>query len=118
MRRWAFGLAVLALIVQALTPPGFMVARQDGHAAIVICTGHGPASSLSDLLGHPGNAPQSRHDAPCAFAGLALGAAPPLMSMILRPVSLATEVALIARFDLIPGRGLAAPPPPSQGPPS
>lgn len=117
MRRWAFGFAVLALIVQVLTPSGYMVGRQGDHAAIVICTGHGPAGSLSDLIGHPGKAPQSRHDAPCAFAGLGVSAAPPPTALIVGPISLATQPALIAQFYLIPGRGLAAPPPPSQGPP-
>jgi hypothetical protein len=117
VRRWAVGLALLALIVQVLTPPGFMVGRQDGHPAIVICTGHGPAGSFSDLVGHPGKGPQSRHDSPCTFASLGVSAVQPLTALIVRPISLASEVVSIARSDLIPGRGLAAPPPPSQGPP-
>jgi hypothetical protein len=117
VRRWAVGLALLALFVQVLTPSGFMVGRQDGHAAIVICTGHGPAASLSDLIGHPAKAPQSRHDAPCVFAGFGVGAAPALAALIVRPIAPAPQPALLARLDLIPGRGLAAPPPPSQGPP-
>jgi hypothetical protein len=116
-RRWAFGFALLALFVQVLTPPGFMVGRQGDHAAIVICTGHGPADSLADLVGHPGKLPQSRHDAPCAFAGLGVGAAPMLTALILRPIAPASRPDVPARRDLIPGRGLAAPPPPSQGPP-
>jgi len=110
-------LVLLALFVQLLAPPGFMVGRQGDHAAIVICTGHGPASSLADLVGHPGKAPSSRHDAPCVFAGHAIGAAPSLMAMIARPIMPTTQAPLVARFDLFPGRGLAAPPPPSHGPP-
>jgi len=51
------------------------------------------------------------------FAGHAVGAAPPLMALIARPIALATLAAPVALFDLTPGRGLAAPPPPSQGPP-
>ena len=116
-RPWVVGLAVLALFVQILAPPGFMVGRQGDHFAIVICTGHGPASALSDLTGHPGKAPQTQHNAPCVFAGHAIGAAPPLMALIARPIAIATLSAPVARFDLTPGRGLAAPPPPSQGPP-
>jgi len=116
-RQWAVGLAVLALFVQILAPPGFMVGRDGDHLSIVICTGHGPASALSDLTGHPDKSPQTRHDAPCVFAGHAVGAAPPLMALIARPIALATLAAPVALFDLTPGRGLAAPPPPSQGPP-
>jgi hypothetical protein len=116
-RRWAAGFALLALLVLVLIPPGFMVSRQDDHAAMVICTGHGPASSVADLVGHPGKAPSSRHDAPCVFAGHAIGAAPSLMAMIARPIMPTTQLPLAVHFDLAPGRGLAAPPPPSQGPP-
>ena len=117
VRRWAFGFALLALIVQILAPPGFMFGRQGDRAGLVICTGHGAANSLSDLAGHPGKGPQSRHDAPCAFAGLGVAAAPPLIALAVRPTLPATEAASLTRFDLAPGRGLAAPPPPSQGPP-
>jgi len=51
------------------------------------------------------------------FAGLGVGAAPTLTALIVRPVAPALQPAVLARLDLIPGRGLAAPPPPSQGPP-
>jgi hypothetical protein len=111
-------LVLLALFVQLLAPPGFMVGRHGDHASIVICTGHGPASSLADLASHPGKAPQSRHDAPCVFAGHAVGAAPSPTALIARPIAISTLAATTARFDLTPGRGLAAPPPPSQGPPT
>jgi hypothetical protein len=117
VRRWAVGLALLALIVQVLTPPGFMMARQGDRAVLMICTGHGAADSPSDLMGHPGKAPQSRHDAPCAFAGLGVSAAPPLLDSVGPATTSAVEAPSIARLDLMPGRGLAAPPPPSHGPP-
>jgi hypothetical protein len=115
-RHGAVAFALLALFVQLLAPPGFMVGRQGDHAAIVICTGHGPASALADL-GHPGKAPKSRHDAPCVFSGHAGGAGPSPVALIARPIAISTLAVAAARFDLTPGRGLAAPPPPSQGPP-
>jgi len=114
----AVGLAMLALFVQGLAPPGFMVARVGGGAAIVLCTGHGPALSLTDLTGHPAKSPKSQPDAPCAFAGHGVGAAAPLAAPVAAPFAVASPPAPPARLELTPGRGLAAPPPPSQGPPS
>jgi hypothetical protein len=116
-RRWAVGLALLALFLQGVTPAGFMLARDDGRATIVICTGHGAATSLADLAGHPAKSPKSQTDAPCAFAGHGVAASPPLAALIARPIGRRSAPLAAARFDLTPGRGLAAPPPPSQGPP-
>jgi hypothetical protein len=112
-------LAVLALVMKVAAPPGFMFAAEDRGAhgapafALVICTGHGPL----DLGKDKGGQSKQRADAPCAFAGHAapptpaFGAAIPLADF----AGYAAPVAVLA--DLIPGRGLAAPPPPSQGPP-
>jgi hypothetical protein len=111
------GFAMLALFVQGLAPPGFMLARSGDSAVIVLCTGHGPALSLADLTGHPAKAPKSKPDAPCAFAGHGLGAAPPLSARVAAPFDPISAPTRLARLDLTPGRGLAAPPPPSQGPP-
>ena len=112
------GLAVLALLLQGLTPPGIMVARQGGRAEIVLCTGHGPVRSLDDLAGHPAKAPKSRPDAPCAYAVHGAVTAPPVIAQIAAPILPPSPPPAGARLDLAPGRGLAAPPPPSQGPPT
>jgi hypothetical protein len=111
-------LALLALLLQGLTPPGFMVARNAGGATIAICTGHGAAYSLADLGGHPAKQSPSRPDVPCAFAGHGVVAAPPLAALIAVPIAAPATPVAIPRLDLAPGRGLAAPPPPSQGPPT
>jgi hypothetical protein len=118
LRRWAVGLALLALLMQGLTPPGFMVAREGGRATIAICTGHGAAYSIVDLTGHPAKQAPSKPDAPCAFAGHGVVAAPPIAALLASPIALPSAPPALARFDLAPGRGLAAPPPPSQGPPT
>jgi hypothetical protein len=117
-RRWAVGLALLALFLQGLAPPGFMVAREEGRATIAICTGHGAANSILDLTGHPAKQPKSQPDAPCAFAGHGVVAAPPIAAQIAGPIARSSAPLAPVRFDLSPGRGLAAPPPPSQGPPN
>jgi hypothetical protein len=118
VRRWAACLAMLALLAQVLAPQGFMVARQGGMPAIVICTGHGPVLSRDDLGGHPAKPPKAKPDMVCGFAGhgLGLAASPPLM--VSRAMAWSPPVLVAAGADLAPGRGLAAPPPPSQGPPN
>jgi hypothetical protein len=112
-----FMLALLALVLKVVVPPGFMLADTSGAGvALVICTGHGPLT-----LGHAGEhkAPpaKSRADAPCAFAGnitptapVAIGPAP--------SAALIAQAARIIPLDQAPGRGLVAPPPPAIGPPT
>ena len=118
-RSVAVALALLALVLKGLTPAGFMVddrAAARGFA-LVICTGQGPVS-LADL-DHRGAPPaKSKIDAPCAFAGHAAapgtGAASPVHASPGERIAIA--VAILR--DLLPGRGRAAPPPPSVGPPA
>jgi hypothetical protein len=95
-----------------------MLAREGGRATIAICTGHGAAASVIDLSGHPAKPSQSKPDAPCAFAGHGVVAAAPVAALLASPIALPSAPPALARFDLAPGRGLAAPPPPSQGPPT
>jgi len=111
-------LAALALFVKIIVPPGFMVAAPQvaGGFPLTICTGHSPLDAHSDH--DKGGLSKSRSDAPCAFAG---HAAPPTPTLgVAVPASTFTAYAQPVGdiADLIPGRGLAAPPPPSQGPPS
>lgn len=125
MRGWrghGLALSLLALLVQALVPAGYMVADgpQDGGPqgeGVVICTGHGPLTARPDL-GHPGKAPSSRPDAPCAFAGHGATPTPPLAAALPTAGWFAYAPAVQPWADRpAPGRGLAAPPPPSHAPP-
>jgi hypothetical protein len=119
-------LAVLAVGLKVLTPPGFMVAAptNDLPFAIVICTGNGPLSlepgqSLADHGGKE-QAPGGKiHESPCAFAGLAAAAEPP-SALNVAPVQFVAYRAVQIRpvASVAPGRGLAAPPLPARGPPS
>jgi hypothetical protein len=113
--------ALLALALKVATPPGFMVAQGAGETPgafpLVICTGHGPLKSVDPPIPSDGKSHRTG-DKACAFAGH--GLAPTLAqapALIASPVS---YVAVIAAPPgrLLPGRGLAAPPPPSQAPPS
>lgn len=113
----ALTLTVLALLVKVMVPPGFMLAEPGERAFITICTGHGP---LILPIEHDGpKAPvQKKGDAPCMGAGNVSPPAPPTIAVLGAPPVFAGRITPQARTsDLTPGRGLAAPPPPSQGPP-
>jgi len=92
-----------------------MVAETRGSFPLVICTGHGPL----DLSGKsdPIHGKKSTTDAPCAFSGHVANT-PPASFVVSAGVGLVYLAPAMDRWgDLVPGRGLAAPPPPSQGPP-
>ena len=110
--------AFLALLIQTLIPPGYMLAAgRTGSAAVVICTGHGPLR-LADHRNRQAPPAKGKAAGLCAFAGH--GAAPPLPTARL-PSEIrwtrAPDAGLAARPVVFVGRGLAAPPP-ARGPPS
>ncbi len=110
-------LAFLALVMKVAAPPGFMVAATGAPGAfpLVICTGHGPLTPLGQ--DSKGGESKSRSDAPCAFAGHGAPPTPAAGLPIARPAfAQAADVSPLP-LDLVPGRGLAAPPPPSHAPP-
>jgi hypothetical protein len=111
-------LAIAALFLQCLVPPGFMVGQTAGGPAIVVCTGHGPLQIKSETSGKPGKPSKSADLGICVFAGHGGVAPTPVLSIPLSTrLAVAAEPA-VASPDLLPGRGLAAPPPPSQAPPA
>lgn len=110
-------LAILALALKVIVPQGFMVAARGDGFPLVICTGHGVETVANDDHGSKTPA-QKKSDAPCAFAGNLAPPAPSQVALLSEPYVLGAQQAALAKArDLMPGRGLAAPPPPSQGPP-
>jgi hypothetical protein len=111
-------LAIVALLINVLAPPGFMIAPARHGATIVICTGHGPMTVAGPDSSPSHKGDKTRHDGACAFAGHGVGATPPSLALA-RPVAFEPARADLSatRRDLLPGRGLAAPPPPAQAPP-
>jgi len=121
-------LALLALALKVMIPPGTMIAQPSQGAGfpLVLCTAQGPL--IVDSATQPGAvsatkekpANKSPHDAPCLFAGH--GAAAPIPDLrAFEPVEMVTfeEAAQSgAPSPVTPGRGLAAPPPPPRGPPA
>lgn len=113
--------ALLALALRLAAPTGWMLAPAEGHGAprLVICTGHGPAE-LAASRGDPTRTPsRSADDHPCVGAGAATPPAPQLPAVpSIEPRAAAADAPLAALADQRPGRGLAAPPPPSHAPPA
>ncbi|HTX51052.1 MAG TPA: DUF2946 family protein [Caulobacteraceae bacterium] len=111
-------LVVLALAVRLTAPNGWMLAPGDHGPRMVICTGHGPEMLGGDPAKAPANQPDKSADHVCVFAGAHSAPTPPAPIAFLTVTPVATdEPPRVALLDQRPGQGLAAPPPPSQGPP-
>ena len=119
---WGAGLRLLALVlaltVRIVVPPGYMPSAGTGFT-LAICTGQGLVTvQVKDAP--PGDGAAAHHgggrvcafadDGPCPPVALIAGVTPP-------PADYGMHAAGRTPADLLPGRGLAAPPPPSQGPP-
>ncbi|WHO38631.1 hypothetical protein PMI04_019155 [Sphingobium sp. AP49] len=115
-------LALLVLAMQMVVPAGFMPMRTERGVVVTLCTGQGAVNVVVDRdiapgKKHPGDAtPQTQH---CPFAASIQPVMPPLIladlplpawQLAFGPIAFALRTGVIAR--------LAAPPPPSSGPPS
>lgn len=135
LRHVAVCCAMVAVMLRALIPAGFMLAApgqaQAGGIPIVLCTEQGSITALMAEDGtiiEPGSADQTdpQHDHPaavdhdsCLFAFAQTGASPPLTLTVDKVVPAVAEASVgQLPADLVPGRGLAAPPPPSTAPPA
>lgn len=117
--------AAMAIAYSLLVPQGFMTTRgAGGGLLVVICTGHGPANTLTmsgmgigmdhGKSGHHGSDSTMR----CPFAGHAAPSAPGAPEPAL--ADLPPDFGLPPSLPLgtaAPGRGMPAPPTPSRAPP-
>jgi len=117
-------LIVVAFVLRAWVPAGYMLSAAGEGAALVLCSAQGPiAVTIDPVTGKVSIAKKTpaksteRDDTPCAFAGLAKIGARSLSIEPMQPMALSAQPVLhFASF--LPGRGLNAPPPPATGPPS
>ncbi|QGP77684.1 DUF2946 family protein [Sphingobium sp. CAP-1] len=116
-------LALLVLAIQLIAPAGFMPVRTDRGVVVTLCTGQGavnvvvPRGTAPGKHGQPDEGMAGRQH--CPFAASVQPVVPPLVAadlplpawqLAFGPVAFALKTGLIAR--------LAAPPPPSSGPPA
>ena len=112
IRDLLFTLALIAMGARGLTPPGYMFAPSTSGITVTLCGGE---TLHVDFGKHPAPGQQTDH-APCLFAAAA-HAAPAPTNTAPAPISIAAVDAPLALMSARIGQGLAAPPPPSTGPP-
>lgn len=116
-------LALLVLAVQLVAPTGFMPVRTERGVVVTLCTGQGAVNVVVDRDLAPGKAHHPDENGAgqqhCPFAAsiqpvlppLALADLPlPAWQIAFGPIAFALRTGFIAR--------MAAPPPPSSGPPA
>jgi hypothetical protein len=105
-------LLAVALLLRLAAPAGWMPGRADGAAGLVACPG-------AVATHHRGHKPDHGHAAPqpCAFSGLFAATAEPFAAPLTAPAMAPAPVPPARAPAATPGRGLAAPPPPSHAPP-
>jgi hypothetical protein len=118
--------ALMALLVRAIMPAGYMLAEAQTasgrYLTLELCDAHDGKPKLVNLdTGEIVDAPEDDESGmpqpPCvcgAFASMA----PPVSGAEAVVFTNAGEVDFIEVRDLMPGRDIAAPPPPSTGPPT
>ena len=116
---WLF-MAGLALAVRLLIPAGYMPGVNAAGPGLVICTGQGALLINEDSShappSHQDGDGSASHDCPFAAGGQALAA--PLAEVIRVSAVEHQVLAETPAQNQRPGLGLAAPPPPTTGPPS
>lgn len=112
-------LAILALAMKLMVPPGFMPGSTIGQP-IVLCSGQGPMMAMDHGVGHkPAEAPRHGSERSCAFSGLAAASLDAALDTPgIGPAPVLREPLAAIRYHAAPGRGMAAPPPPSHAPPA
>ncbi|MDO7833844.1 hypothetical protein Q4610_02190 [Sphingobium sp. HBC34] len=116
-------LALLVLAVQLVAPTGFMPIRTESGVMVTLCTGQGavnvvvPRGEAPGKHGQPDDGMTGQQH--CPFAASVQPLVPPLVAadlplpawqLAFGPIAFALKTGVIAR--------LAAPPPPSSGPPA
>jgi hypothetical protein len=105
--------ALTAMGLRVVLPAGTMLgADADGRVTVTLCSG----AQATIELGHGHSKPQPNH-APCAFASAAQAASAPTLASLEAPLAAYAIEVSVRPASAHVGQGLAAPPPPSTGPP-
>jgi hypothetical protein len=117
-------LALMALVLKAAIPAGFMLSpAQNGVLEITLCGGNGPQTTFIDLRSDAekqkhGSDEDGAKDQPCAFAVAAVAAPAPDAVSFAAPLLVAYAAPLVTAQDERPSLLPAGPPLPARGPPS
>ena len=116
-------LIVAALLARSIAPEGWMpVVNAAGGIEITICNGTGPDDRMviapDGKLHRKAPANNQQGDHPCAFAGVGMASPPTPIAAVSAPAFFVSIVPALGHERIVPGRGLAAPPPPQTGPPA
>lgn len=124
---WRLGaFALMALLVRAIMPAGYMLAEADTasgrYLTLELCDAHGSTPKVVDLdtgeiIDAPAKSKSGAPQSPCVCGAFST-MAPPVSGATPVEFSLERGVDFDEIRDLMPGRGFAAPPPPATGPPS
>jgi hypothetical protein len=121
-------IALLAILVRAIVPAGYMLAGADTpggrHLVVQMCDGHGAATVVALFTGHirdlytlPGKSNGQSDSSRCAFAVSPAMASPPVAAQTDKSQQASSNDLVVALAET-PSCGIAAPPPPSTGPPT
>jgi hypothetical protein len=118
---WAVPLILCAFFVRMMIPSGWMPTVDGaGYTRISLCTGMGEQAAWIDTKGglhksDPGK--KQQETAPCVFASLGAALDVPHLAVPDAPVTKSQDDSGQVPVSAAIGQGLAAPPPPSTGPP-
>ena len=116
-----------ALLLRLAVPAGWMPVSGADGTYLTICDGMAPQDSSAHTgmgahhkaLDHRGHdSGHDRGDHPCVYAGLGLALDAARLPVAVLPAALAVLIQSRPHILASVGQGLAAPPPPSTGPPS
>ncbi len=118
-------LLVGVLCARGVTPDGWMpVAKASGGIEFALCDGMGPIAPATSMpmahgkMHHEAPAKGQAGDHPCTGAGINLADTTLRLPVIAAPLRPTPAVPVVESAVSVPGRGLAAPPPPATGPPA
>jgi hypothetical protein len=120
-------IALIAILFRALVPFGYVLAEADTgsghHLTLKLCSAHSPQVVDHGPQGHGddnakgGKQNKDEPKPPTCVCSPAASMQEPFAAIVTTEFSVSREPRFVAGQDLHPGHGIAAPPPPSTGPP-
>jgi hypothetical protein len=113
-------LIICALAVRFMIPAGWMPSAERSFV-VTVCTGVNMSTMWIDTKGKIHKVDPAKHKSAdhesCVFAGMAMAADPPSSLVALPIMPDVSDRLVMTTIPVSIGKGLAAPPPPSTGPP-